>query len=122
LSPLFFITYISTTRLYAIRCKPLRRLQLLFSTRARMKVNFLNFIRCINCSVQFVTGKPITQQKFLQKHEQVNSQLGDISGRTRKGQWDHGVDDRGFGFRQGLEIFLFTTVSRPALGPTQLCI
>jgi hypothetical protein len=29
------------------------------------------------------------------------------------------LDDRGFDSRQGLEIFLFTTVSRPALGPTQ---
>jgi hypothetical protein len=30
-----------------------------------------------------------------------------------------GLDDGGFQSRQGLEIFLFTTVSRPALGPTQ---
>jgi hypothetical protein len=30
-----------------------------------------------------------------------------------------GLDDRGFESRQGLGIFLFTTVSRPALGPTQ---
>jgi hypothetical protein len=29
---------------------------------------------------------------------------------------------RGFESRQGLRIFLFTTVSRPALGPTQLPI
>jgi hypothetical protein len=29
------------------------------------------------------------------------------------------VDDRGFESRQGLGIFLFTTVSGPALGPTQ---
>jgi hypothetical protein len=28
-------------------------------------------------------------------------------------------NDRGFDSRQGLRIFLFTTVSRPALGPTQ---
>jgi hypothetical protein len=32
---------------------------------------------------------------------------------------DYGLDDRGFDFRQGLGIFLFTTASRPALGPTQ---
>jgi hypothetical protein len=31
----------------------------------------------------------------------------------------YGLDDRGFEYRQGLGIFLFTTVSRPALGPTQ---
>jgi hypothetical protein len=29
------------------------------------------------------------------------------------------LDDRGFESRQGLGIFLFTIVSRPALGPTQ---
>jgi hypothetical protein len=32
------------------------------------------------------------------------------------GYW---LDDRGFESRQGLGIFLFTTVSRPVLGPIQ---
>jgi hypothetical protein len=31
----------------------------------------------------------------------------------------YGLDDRGFESQQGLRIFLFTTASRPALGPTQ---
>jgi len=31
----------------------------------------------------------------------------------------YGLDDMGFKSQQGLEIFLFTTMSRPALGPTQ---
>jgi hypothetical protein len=31
----------------------------------------------------------------------------------------YGLDDQGFESRQGLGIFLFTTVSRLALGPTQ---
>jgi len=31
----------------------------------------------------------------------------------------YGLDDRGFESLQGLGIFLFTTASRPALGPTQ---
>jgi hypothetical protein len=31
----------------------------------------------------------------------------------------YGLDNRGFEYRQGLGIFLFTTASRPALGPTQ---
>jgi hypothetical protein len=31
----------------------------------------------------------------------------------------YGMDDRGFESQQGLGIFLFTTASRPALGPTQ---
>jgi hypothetical protein len=31
----------------------------------------------------------------------------------------YGLEDRGFESRQGLGVFLFTTVSRPALGPTQ---
>jgi hypothetical protein len=31
----------------------------------------------------------------------------------------YGLDDRGFESQQRLRIFLFTTVSRPALGPTQ---
>jgi hypothetical protein len=31
----------------------------------------------------------------------------------------YGLDDRGFQSRQGLEIFLFTTVSRPIREPTQ---
>jgi hypothetical protein len=31
----------------------------------------------------------------------------------------YGPDDRGFEFRLGMGIFLFTTVSRPALEPTQ---
>jgi hypothetical protein len=30
----------------------------------------------------------------------------------------YGLDDQGFQSRQRLGIFLFTTVSRPALGPT----
>jgi hypothetical protein len=29
------------------------------------------------------------------------------------------LDDKGFESHQGLVIFLFTTTSRPALGPTQ---
>jgi hypothetical protein len=31
----------------------------------------------------------------------------------------YGLDDRGFESQQGLEIFLFTTAARTALGPTQ---
>jgi hypothetical protein len=31
----------------------------------------------------------------------------------------YGLDDWGFEFRQGLEMFLVTTASRPALGHTQ---
>jgi hypothetical protein len=31
---------------------------------------------------------------------------------------DYELDDRGFEARQGLGIFLFTTLSRPSLGPT----
>jgi len=31
----------------------------------------------------------------------------------------YGLNDRGFGSRQGLGIILFTTASRTALGPTQ---
>jgi hypothetical protein len=31
----------------------------------------------------------------------------------------YGLDDRGFESRKELRIFLFTTESRPALGPTQ---
>jgi hypothetical protein len=31
----------------------------------------------------------------------------------------HGLDDRGLESRQSLGIFLFTTMSIPALGPTQ---
>jgi hypothetical protein len=31
----------------------------------------------------------------------------------------YGLDDWGFESRQGLEIFLFSTVFRPAVGPTQ---
>jgi hypothetical protein len=33
--------------------------------------------------------------------------------------WHTLLDDRGFESRQGLAIFLFTTASRPTLGPTQ---
>jgi hypothetical protein len=41
-------------------------------------------------------------------------------GRARIAQWySTGLDDWGFKSQQGLEIFLFTTVSRLALGPTQ---
>jgi hypothetical protein len=41
------------------------------------------------------------------------------------GEWyggialDHGLDDRWFESRQKLRIFLFSILSRPALGPTQ---
>jgi len=31
----------------------------------------------------------------------------------------YGLNDQGFESRQGLGIYLFTTLSRPALGPTQ---
>jgi hypothetical protein len=31
----------------------------------------------------------------------------------------YGLEGRGFECRQGLELFLFTTVSRPVLGPTK---
>jgi hypothetical protein len=40
---------------------------------------------------------------------------GQLSGRAL----DYGLDDRGFESRQGLGIFLLTTASRSALGPTQ---
>jgi hypothetical protein len=33
-------------------------------------------------------------------------------------RYSSGLDDRGFESRQGLEIFIFTTTSRPAQGPT----
>jgi hypothetical protein len=36
---------------------------------------------------------------------------------TRIAQW-YSLDDRGFESRQGVGTFLFTTASRPALGPT----
>jgi hypothetical protein len=39
--------------------------------------------------------------------------------RSRGSSVGYGLDDRGFESRQGLRIFLFTAVSRPALGPTQ---
>jgi len=32
----------------------------------------------------------------------------------------YGLDDRGFESRQEMEIFMFTTVSIPALGPRSL--
>jgi hypothetical protein len=42
------------------------------------------------------------------------------SGITERRQWySAGLDDDGFESRQGLGIFLFTTASRPAFGPTQ---
>jgi hypothetical protein len=40
---------------------------------------------------------------------------GDLSGLAL----GYGLDDRGFESRQGMGIFLFTTASRLALGPTQ---
>jgi len=45
--------------------------------------------------------------------------------RSRVAQWysaETRTEDWGFVFRQGLGIFLFTTVSRPALAPTQTSI
>jgi hypothetical protein len=44
---------------------------------------------------------------LLQAHSSVGIALG------------YGLDDRWFESRQVLRIFLFITVSRPALGPTQ---
>jgi hypothetical protein len=51
----------------------------------------------------------------------------DLRGRNGTGiaQWlalGYRLDDQGFESRQGMGIFLFTTASRPALGPTQLFI
>jgi hypothetical protein len=45
--------------------------------------------------------------------------MAGIQSETIWGFLGYGLDDRGFESRQGLGIFLFTTVSRPALGPTQ---
>jgi hypothetical protein len=39
--------------------------------------------------------------------------------KTTQNYTQNGLDDRSFESRQGLRISLFTTVSRPALGPTQ---
>jgi hypothetical protein len=38
--------------------------------------------------------------------------------RSRDSLVGYGLDDREFESRQRLEIFLFSTASRPALGPT----
>jgi hypothetical protein len=40
-------------------------------------------------------------------------------GQLRGVALSYGLDDRGFESRQELQIFLFTTAFRPALGPTQ---
>jgi hypothetical protein len=48
------------------------------------------------------------------KNRSRNSSVG-----IELGYW---LDDWGFESRQGLGIFLFTTGSRPALGPSQLPI
>jgi hypothetical protein len=40
-------------------------------------------------------------------------------GKLRITALGYGLDDRGFGYLEGLGIFLFTTASRPALGPIQ---
>jgi hypothetical protein len=40
-------------------------------------------------------------------------------GKLRSTALGYGLNDRGFESRPGLEIFLFITVSRPALGPIQ---
>jgi hypothetical protein len=47
-----------------------------------------------------------------------------VASQSHKGQLSgielgYGLDDRGLVSRQGLGIFLLTTVFRPALGPTQ---
>jgi hypothetical protein len=47
------------------------------------------------------------QHNGTQFHESVGHRLG------------YGLDDQGFESRQGLGIFLYTTASRPVLGPTQ---
>jgi hypothetical protein len=48
------------------------------------------------------------------KADTIASSLGG----TPTPDFSYGLDDRGFDSRQGLGIFLFTTASRPTLGPT----
>jgi len=48
---------------------------------------------------------------YREIHKRINSGAGIAL--------DYGLDDRGFESLQGLGIFLFTTMSRPALGPIQ---
>jgi hypothetical protein len=52
-------------------------------------------------------------------HNQMNSSILVVStGNKRAGiALSYGLDDLGFESRQRLRVFLFTTVSRPALGP-----
>jgi hypothetical protein len=42
-----------------------------------------------------------------------------LVGKLEQTALGYGLDDRGFESRQGLGIILFTTASRPTLGPTQ---
>jgi len=49
----------------------------------------------------------------------IRSRASSIRLLSSKLEW---LDDRGFESRQGLGIFIFTTPSRPVLGPIQLPI
>jgi hypothetical protein len=54
----------------------------------------------------------LTSILILSFHKQDPGELNGIA-------QEYGLDDRGFESRQGLGVFLFTTLSRPAPGPTQ---
>jgi hypothetical protein len=59
--------------------------------------------------------EPVLVEHFNQISYIEKREAGQLSGIAL----GYGLDDFGFESRQGLGIFLFTTVSRPALGLTQ---
>jgi hypothetical protein len=65
--------------------------------------------------------RPLPSLSVLPFRLQVSS-VDDLKSSNRPSSGialDYGLDDRIFGSRQGLGILLFTTASRPALGPTR---
>jgi hypothetical protein len=58
-----------------------------------------------------VEASPVLQRGLWNSVQQVRSRGSSALG--------YGVNDRGFETRQGLGVFIFTTASRPAPGPTQ---
>jgi hypothetical protein len=72
------------------------------------------------------TYKPDARHEFQRKETTTDfKKIKEANWLTAEQGWlggiaqHYGLDDRGFESRQGLKIFLFTTASRPVLGPTQ---
>jgi hypothetical protein len=78
-----------------------------------------------SCLIKFLEQNQLIQKKKKKKEQKNSIKLKHLTYFPYKLYYisyialGYGLGDRGFESRHGLGVFLFTTTSRPALGPTQ---